>query len=75
MYFPIICLFTDQELLTGQRVGLIDAMAYDWTSKVLFWTSSTYKSVVAFKVTDGSRRDIVTDLKYPKGIAVHPGSG
>lgn len=50
-------------------------MAYDWTSKVLFWTSITYRSVVAFRVTDKSRRDIVTGLRNPKGIAVHPSAG
>lgn len=71
----MISLFTVQDLLTGQRVGAIDAMAYDWTSKVLFWTSNTYQSVVAFKVTDGSRRDIATELGQPKGIAIHPGTG
>lgn len=71
----MISLFAAQQLLTGQGVGTIDAMAYDWTSKVLFWTTSSYKSVVAFKVTDKSRRDIVTGLKYPKGIAVHPSDG
>uniref|UniRef100_A0A672JCA6 Low density lipoprotein receptor-related protein 2b n=1 Tax=Salarias fasciatus TaxID=181472 RepID=A0A672JCA6_SALFA len=56
-------------------LGIVDAMAYDWTSKVLFWTSSTYGAVVAFKVTDKSRRNIVTGLRYPKGIAVHPSAG
>uniref|UniRef100_A0A3B4FXS2 Low-density lipoprotein receptor-related protein 2 n=1 Tax=Pundamilia nyererei TaxID=303518 RepID=A0A3B4FXS2_9CICH len=61
-----------QQILTGYRVGIVDAMAYDWTSKVLFWTTSTYSSVVAFRVTDKSRRDIVTGLGNPKGIAVHP---
>lgn len=71
----MISLFTAQDILTGQAVGIVDAMAYDWTSKVLFWTSTTYKSVVAFKVTDGSRRDIATELEKPKGIAVHPGTG
>lgn len=71
----MISLFTVQDLLTGQRVGAIDAMAYDWTSKVLFWTSNTYHSVVAFKVTDGSRRDIATEIGQPKGIAIHPGTG
>ncbi len=50
-------------------------MAYDWTSHILFWTSSTYRTVSAFKVTDGSRRDIVQNLKYPRGIAVHPSAG
>ncbi|XP_028331825.1 low-density lipoprotein receptor-related protein 2 [Gouania willdenowi] len=66
---------TVQQILTGYRVGTVDAMAYDWTSKVLFWTTTSYKSVVAFKVTDKSRRDIVTGLRSPKGIAVHPGAG
>ncbi|XP_047465711.1 low-density lipoprotein receptor-related protein 2 [Mugil cephalus] len=66
---------TVQQILTGYRVGTVDAMAYDWTSNVLFWTTSTYRAVVAFKVTDKSRRDIVTGLRYPKGIAVHPGAG
>uniref|UniRef100_A0A3Q3BE47 Low-density lipoprotein receptor-related protein 2-like n=1 Tax=Kryptolebias marmoratus TaxID=37003 RepID=A0A3Q3BE47_KRYMA len=61
-----------QQILTGYRVGTIDSMAYDWTSKVLFWIASSYRSVVAFKVTDKSRRDIVTGLRNPKGIAVHP---
>uniref|UniRef100_A0A3P8PZF7 Low density lipoprotein receptor-related protein 2b n=1 Tax=Astatotilapia calliptera TaxID=8154 RepID=A0A3P8PZF7_ASTCA len=64
-----------QQILTGYRVGIVDAMAYDWTSKVLFWTTSTYSSVVAFRVTDKSRRDIVTGLGNPKGIAVHPSAG
>uniref|UniRef100_A0A665WHY5 Low density lipoprotein receptor-related protein 2b n=1 Tax=Echeneis naucrates TaxID=173247 RepID=A0A665WHY5_ECHNA len=64
-----------QQILTGYRVGTVDAMAYDWTSKVLFWTSSTYRSVAAFRVTDKSRRDIVTGLRNPKGIAVHPSAG
>lgn len=73
--WQMISLFAAQQILTGQRVGTIDAMAYDWTSKVLFWTTSSYKSVVAFKVTDKSRRDIVTGLRYPKGIAVHPSDG
>lgn len=68
-------LLTVQEILTGYRVGVIDAMAYDWTSNVLFWTTSTYQSVVAFRITDKSRRDIVTGLRYPKGIAVHPSAG
>ncbi|TDG98033.1 hypothetical protein EPR50_G00214030 [Perca flavescens] len=66
---------TVQQILTGYRVGTIDAMAYDWTSKVLFWTTSTYKTVVAFRVTDKSRRDIVTGIRNPKGIAVHPSAG
>lgn len=64
-----------QQILTGYRVGTVDAMAYDWTSKVLFWTTSTYRSVVAFRVADKSRRDIVTGLRNPKGIAVHPSAG
>lgn len=64
-----------QQILTGYRVGTVDAMAYDWTSKVLFWTTSSYRAVVAFKVTDKSRRDIVTGLRNPKGIAVHPSAG
>ncbi|XP_053722161.1 low-density lipoprotein receptor-related protein 2 [Synchiropus splendidus] len=66
---------TVQQILTGYRVGSIDAMAYDWTSKVLFWTTSTYRAVVAFKVTDKSRRDIVTGLRNPKGIAILPSAG
>uniref|UniRef100_A0A3P8TS06 Low density lipoprotein receptor-related protein 2b n=1 Tax=Amphiprion percula TaxID=161767 RepID=A0A3P8TS06_AMPPE len=57
------------------KVGIVDAMAYDWTSKVLFWTTTSYKSVVAFRVIDKSRRDIVTGLRNPKGIAVHPSAG
>uniref|UniRef100_A0A8C6P698 Low density lipoprotein receptor-related protein 2b n=1 Tax=Nothobranchius furzeri TaxID=105023 RepID=A0A8C6P698_NOTFU len=64
-----------QQILTGYRVGSIDAMAYDWTSKVLFWTTTTYRAIVAFRVTDKSRRDIVTGLRNPKGIAVHPSAG
>uniref|UniRef100_A0A3Q3G597 Low density lipoprotein receptor-related protein 2b n=1 Tax=Labrus bergylta TaxID=56723 RepID=A0A3Q3G597_9LABR len=64
-----------QQILSGYRVGTVDAMAYDWTSKVLFWTTSSYKSVVAFRVTDKSRRDIVTGLRNPKGIAVSPSAG
>lgn len=68
-------LVTVQEILTGYRGGEIDAMAYDWTSNVLFWTTTTYQSVVAFRVTDKSRKDIVTGLRYPKGIAVHPMAG
>uniref|UniRef100_A0A3Q2DHQ2 EGF-like domain-containing protein n=1 Tax=Cyprinodon variegatus TaxID=28743 RepID=A0A3Q2DHQ2_CYPVA len=64
-----------QQILTGYRVGSVDAMAYDWTSKVLFWTTSTYRAVVAFRITDKSRRDIVTGLRYPKGIAMHPSAG
>uniref|UniRef100_A0A671Q6S8 Low-density lipoprotein receptor-related protein 2-like n=1 Tax=Sinocyclocheilus anshuiensis TaxID=1608454 RepID=A0A671Q6S8_9TELE len=63
------------EILTGYRVGSVESMAYDWTSHILFWTSSTYRTVSAFKVTDGSRRDIVQNLKYPRGIAVHPSAG
>ncbi|XP_036394518.1 low-density lipoprotein receptor-related protein 2 [Megalops cyprinoides] len=66
---------TDQQILTGYRVGMVESMAYDWTSKVLFWTSSSYRSVTAFKVMDKSRRDIATDLKNPRGIAVHPSAG
>ncbi|XP_015230707.1 PREDICTED: low-density lipoprotein receptor-related protein 2-like [Cyprinodon variegatus] len=66
---------TVQQILTGYRVGSVDAMAYDWTSKVLFWTTSTYRAVVAFRITDKSRRDIVTGLRYPKGIAMHPSAG
>lgn len=73
-YF-FLYVFLVQQILTGYRVGTVDAMAYDWTSKVLFWTSSTYRSVVAFRVTDKSRRDIVTGLRNPKGIAVHPSAG
>ncbi|XP_030630936.1 low-density lipoprotein receptor-related protein 2 [Chanos chanos] len=63
------------ELLTGYRVGNVESMAYDWTSKVLFWTSSTYGIIAALKVTDKSRTDVVTDLKNPRGIAVHPSAG
>ncbi|XP_057682782.1 low-density lipoprotein receptor-related protein 2 [Corythoichthys intestinalis] len=63
-----------QEILTSYRTSA-DTMAYDWTSKVLFWTSASYHSVVAFRITDKSRRDIVTGLRNPKGIAVHPGAG
>ncbi|XP_051771492.1 low-density lipoprotein receptor-related protein 2 [Ctenopharyngodon idella] len=66
---------TNHEILTGYRVGSVESMAYDWTSKILFWTSSTYRTVSAFKVTDGSRRDIVKNLNYPRGIAVHPSAG
>lgn len=66
---------TDQKILTGYRIGIIDAMAYDWTSKVLFWTTTSYKSVEAFKVTDKSRKNIVAGLSNPKGIAVHPSAG
>ena len=56
-------------------MGKVESMAYDWTSKVLFWTSSSYRVVSAYKVTDGSRRDIVEGLKNPRGIAVHPSAG
>uniref|UniRef100_A0AAY5KVE9 EGF-like domain-containing protein n=1 Tax=Esox lucius TaxID=8010 RepID=A0AAY5KVE9_ESOLU len=63
------------QILTGYRVGHAEAMAYDWTSKVLFWTSSNYRVVVAFGVNDKSRRDIVTDLKNPRGLAIHPSEG
>ncbi|XP_059387967.1 low-density lipoprotein receptor-related protein 2 [Carassius carassius] len=66
---------TKNEILTGYRVGSVESMAYDWTSQILFWTSSTYRTVSGFKVTDGSRRDIVQNLKYPRGIAVHPSAG
>uniref|UniRef100_A0A3P8ZIX3 EGF-like domain-containing protein n=1 Tax=Esox lucius TaxID=8010 RepID=A0A3P8ZIX3_ESOLU len=65
----------DTQILTGYRVGHAEAMAYDWTSKVLFWTSSNYRVVVAFGVNDKSRRDIVTDLKNPRGLAIHPSEG
>ncbi|TMS22544.1 Low-density lipoprotein receptor-related protein 2 [Larimichthys crocea] len=64
-----------QQILTGYRVGMIDAMAYDWTSKVLFWITSSYKSVAAFRVADKSRRDVVTGLRNPKGLAIHPSAG
>ncbi|XP_054913786.1 low-density lipoprotein receptor-related protein 2 isoform X1 [Poeciliopsis prolifica] len=66
---------TAQQILTGKKVGTVDAMAYDWTSKVLFWTTSTYRAVVAFRVTDKSKKNIVTGLRYPKGIAIHPSAG
>lgn len=66
---------SDQKILTGYRVGSVESMAYDWTSKILFWTSSSYRTVSAFKITDGSRRDIVKNLIYPRGIAVHPSAG
>jgi len=68
-------LVVDSQVLIGHRVGMVEAMAYDWTSKVLFWTTSSYKSVVAFRVPDKSRRDVVTGLRNPKGIAVHPTAG
>uniref|UniRef100_A0A6Q2Z9A5 Low-density lipoprotein receptor-related protein 2 n=1 Tax=Esox lucius TaxID=8010 RepID=A0A6Q2Z9A5_ESOLU len=66
---------SNTQILTGYRVGHAEAMAYDWTSKVLFWTSSNYRVVVAFGVNDKSRRDIVTDLKNPRGLAIHPSEG
>ncbi|KAM9425856.1 low-density lipoprotein receptor-related protein 2 [Pholidichthys leucotaenia] len=66
---------TVQKTLTSYRTGTVDAMAYDWTSNVLFWTTVTYKAVVAFRVTDKSSKDIVTGLRNPKGIAVHPSAG
>nr|XP_046225254.1 LOW QUALITY PROTEIN: low-density lipoprotein receptor-related protein 2 [Oncorhynchus gorbuscha] len=66
---------SNTEILTGYRVGHAESMAYDWTSKVLFWTSSSYRVVVAFRVTDKSRRDIVKGLKSPRGLAVHPSAG
>ncbi|KAJ8414276.1 hypothetical protein AAFF_G00051460 [Aldrovandia affinis] len=66
---------TNQQILTGYRIGMVEAMAYDWTSKVLFWTSTSYRTVTAFKVTDKSRRDIATGLRNPRGIAVHPSAG
>ena len=74
-YIDFLYALSVRQILTGYRVGIIDAMAYDWTSSVLFWTTSTYNSVAAFRVTDKSRRDIVTGLRNPKGIAVHPSAG
>ncbi|XP_051792178.1 low-density lipoprotein receptor-related protein 2 [Erpetoichthys calabaricus] len=66
---------TGLEVILGHRIGGVEAMTFDWISKILFWTSSTYKTITAFKVTDKSRRDIITNLGKPRGIVVHPGIG
>lgn len=63
------------EVVSGHRVDGIEAMTFDWISKILYWTSKTYRAITAFKVTDKSRRDIIQNLNNPRGIVVHPAVG
>ncbi|XP_041123031.1 low-density lipoprotein receptor-related protein 2 [Polyodon spathula] len=66
---------TGMEVVSGHRVDGIEAMTFDWISKILYWTSKTYRAITAFKVTDKSRRDIIQNLNNPRGIVVHPAIG
>ncbi|XP_043910917.1 low-density lipoprotein receptor-related protein 2-like [Protopterus annectens] len=66
---------TGVETVSGHRMGGIEGMSYDWISKILYLASRNYNSITAFKVTDKTRREILTDLSYPRGIVVHPISG
>ncbi|MBN3296498.1 LRP2 protein, partial [Amia calva] len=66
---------TGMQILTGDNVGFIESMAFDWTANILYWTSSSHRVITVHKVTDSSRRDIVQDLRNPRGIAVHPQAG
>uniref|UniRef100_W5N103 Low-density lipoprotein receptor-related protein 2 n=1 Tax=Lepisosteus oculatus TaxID=7918 RepID=W5N103_LEPOC len=66
---------TGMQVLNGHRTGFIECLAFDWTSKILYWTSTSFRLIAAYRVTDKSRRDIVQDLRNPRAIVVHPRAG
>lgn len=57
-------------------IGSPEGIAVDWVSRNIYWTDST-KDTIDVASLDGKRRVtlINTDLKNPRGIAVHPQRG
>ncbi|XP_069081387.1 low-density lipoprotein receptor-related protein 2 [Pleurodeles waltl] len=63
---------TGREIITAQRVESVEALAFDWISKNLYWTDPRYRSISVMKLADKSRRAIVQNLNNPRSIVVHP---
>uniref|UniRef100_A0A3P8VV89 EGF-like domain-containing protein n=1 Tax=Cynoglossus semilaevis TaxID=244447 RepID=A0A3P8VV89_CYNSE len=61
-----------REVLAANRVEGVEALAYDWISKNLYWTDPRYRSISVMKVADKSRRTIIQNLNNPRAIVVHP---
>ncbi|XP_043931281.1 low-density lipoprotein receptor-related protein 2 [Protopterus annectens] len=63
---------TGHEILTANRAEAVEDLAFDWISKNLYWTDIRFHSISVMKLSDKSRRAIVTNLNTPRSIVVHP---
>lgn len=66
---------TGKEVLTANRLGNVECLAFDWISRNLYWTDGGLKSVSVMRLADKSRRQIISDLNTPRSIVVHPTAG
>lgn len=63
------------EILAANQMDSVQSLSFDWMSKNLYWTDSTYKSVSVLRLADKSRRQIIQNLQKPRAIVVHPVAG
>ncbi|KAF4026407.1 hypothetical protein G4228_018431 [Cervus hanglu yarkandensis] len=66
---------TGREIITANRVPGVQSLSFDWISRNLYWTDSSYRSVSVIKLADKSRRTIIQNLNNPRSIVVHPTAG
>ncbi|KAI4544121.1 hypothetical protein MG293_004387 [Ovis ammon polii] len=66
---------TGREIITANRVPGVQSLSFDWISRNLYWTDSSYRSVSVIKLADKSRRTIIQSLNNPRSIVVHPTAG
>ncbi|XP_043344111.1 low-density lipoprotein receptor-related protein 2 isoform X2 [Cervus canadensis] len=66
---------TGREIITANRVPGVQSLSFDWISRNLYWTDSSYRSVSVIKLADKSRHTIIQNLNNPRSIVVHPTAG
>uniref|UniRef100_A0A4W2GWF9 LDL receptor related protein 2 n=1 Tax=Bos indicus x Bos taurus TaxID=30522 RepID=A0A4W2GWF9_BOBOX len=64
-----------REIITANRVPAVQSLSFDWISRNLYWTDSSYRSVSVIRLGDKSRRTIIQNLNNPQSIVVHPTAG
>ncbi|XP_033127863.1 low-density lipoprotein receptor-related protein 2-like [Anneissia japonica] len=69
---------TDSQLVLAGHNYDIQGLAYDWTTKNLYFTDDTLNSITVIRVenlTNVYQRTLITQLRRPRAIAVHPLQG
>ncbi|OWK11616.1 hypothetical protein Celaphus_00003421, partial [Cervus elaphus hippelaphus] len=59
---------TGREIITANRVPGVQSLSFDWISRNLYWTDSSYRSVSVIKLADKSRHTIIQNLNNPRYI-------
>lgn len=65
---------TGRTVIVGHtQIGTVEAIAFDWMRRQIYWTDSSFQHVAAANSLSGTRRIVASEgVIQPRGITVHP---